>query len=78
MEWEKYFNMDKVKIKEIANDVKNKSNNDLISARDFLYVEFEKTKKLIVDLTRHIEAIEEYYEKINKEIGIRLGKNENN
>jgi len=63
--------MDKNKIIEIANDVKNKSNKDLIEARDTLSVEYENTKSLIVDLTRHMEAVKEYYDAINDEIGKR-------
>lgn len=64
--------MDKDKIIEIAKDVKNKSNKDLIDSRDVLLIEFEKTKQLIIDLTRHLEAVQEYYETINSEIGKRL------
>jgi len=64
--------MEKHKIIEISNDVKNTSNANLFEARDFLYNEFDKTKKLIIDLTRHVEAIEGYYEKINEEIKKRI------
>ena len=64
--------MDKDKIIEIAKDVNNKSNKDLIDARDALLTEFENAKKLIIDLTRHLEAVEEYYNAINKEIGNRV------
>jgi hypothetical protein len=59
------------KIVEISNDVENKSNKDLFSSIEILSVEFEKTKTLIVDLTRHLETIEGMYNKINKEIGKR-------
>jgi len=64
--------MEKEEIIEIAKDVKNKSNNDLIKARDALIKEFNNTKDLIINLTRHIESVEEYYNIINKEIGHRL------
>jgi len=69
---ENYFNMDKDKIIEIAKDAKNKSNKDLIEARDLLLTEFDNTKKLIIDLTHHLEAVEEYYKSINKELGNRV------
>lgn len=59
------------KIHEIANDVKNKPNKDLLESLDILYNEFEKTKELIVDLTRHMDSIEDMYNKINEEIGKR-------
>jgi hypothetical protein len=66
--------MDKNKIIEITNDVENKSNKDLFEARDFLSDEFEKTKQLIIDLTRHMDSVEIYYNKINGEIKKRVDK----
>jgi len=64
--------MDINKIIEISNDVENKSNKDLFSTLEILSVEFEKTKTLILDLTRHLENVENTYDKINKEIGKRI------
>lgn len=64
--------MDKDKIIEIAKNPQDKSNKDLIESRDILYIEFQKTKELILDLTRHLDSISESYEAINKEIGQRL------
>ena len=69
---EKLFDMDKEKIIDIVKNVKDKSNKDLIESRDILHIEFEKTKELIINLTRHLEAIQTDYELINKEIGNRL------
>lgn len=66
--------MDVSKIIEISNDVENKSNKDLFSSLDLLHEEFEKTKILIVDLTRHLELVESMYNNINKEIGKRTRK----
>jgi len=59
------------KINDILSDVSIKSNSDLINCRDFLYSEFEKTKELIIDLTRHLDIVENSYNLINKEIGKR-------
>jgi len=64
--------MDKDKVIEVAKDAKNKSNKDLTEARDLLLLEFENTKKLIIDLTHHMDAVEEYYTFINKELGNRV------
>ncbi len=64
--------MDKNKVIEIVEDVTNKSNKDLFEVRDELIVEFEKTKDLIVDLTRHMDNIEEMYNIVNNEIGKRM------
>jgi len=63
--------MDKDKIIDIIKNVKDKSNKDLIESRDILADEFEKTKKLIIDLTLHIELVEEYYNVINDEMSKR-------
>lgn len=64
--------MDKDKIIEIVKNVSDKPNKDLLEARTTLLDEFTKTKELIIDLTRHLEIVEEYYETINKEIGKRI------
>lgn len=53
---------------EIATNVEEKSNNDLLIVANELYDEFEKTKELIIDLTRHLDGIEELYNRVNKEI----------
>jgi len=57
---------------DIVKNVKDKPNKDLIECRDVLYVEFEKTKELIINLTRHLDSVQSDYEIINKEIGKRL------
>ena len=63
--------LDKDKIIDIVNNVKDKSNKDLLESRDLLMSEFEKTKELIINLTRHMEIVEDYYKTINEEIGKR-------
>ena len=71
---EYHINMEKNRIIEIATDVKNKSNKDLTNASEELYNEFEKTKTLIIDLTRHLESIEKLYNDVNSEIQKRIKK----
>jgi len=66
-----HIKMEKEKLIDISTDVKNKSNSDLFLAEKELYVEFEKTKSLIIDLTRHMESISELYNNVNTEIGKR-------
>lgn len=66
--------MEKTKLLEIANDVENKSNKDLFFAINELNSEFEKTKKLIIDLTRHMESVESLYNKVNLEAQKRIKK----
>lgn len=67
-------NMENKKLIDIANDVTNKSNKDLFAALNELYVEFEKTKDLVINLTRHLEGVEELYNKVNDEIEKRIKK----
>lgn len=62
------------KIFDIVDDVENKSNKDLFFALNELQEEFEKTKNLIVDLTRHLDSVELMYNKVNEEIGKRVKK----
>ena len=64
--------MESKKLLEIADDVENKSNNDLMTVANELYEEFESTKQLIVDLTRHLDGVESLYNKVNKEIKKRI------
>jgi hypothetical protein len=64
--------MDQEKILEILKDYKNKSNKDLISALDFLYEDFNKTKDLIVKLTLHLDTTEFSYNKLLEEINNRI------
>ena len=66
--------MEKNKIIEIATDVKNKSNKDLTKASEELINSIEKTKKLIIDLTRHLESVEKLYNDVNSEIQKRTIK----
>jgi len=66
--------MDKEKIIEIIKDVENKSNKDLFLVINELYTEHEKTKQIIIDLTRHLETVENLYNDVNNEIGKRVKK----
>ena len=63
--------MDPKDIKNIVENVKDQPNAKLIDGRDLLLTEFDKTKDLIVDLTRHLDAVGASYEIINEEIGKR-------
>lgn len=66
--------MDKEKILEIANDVENKSNKDLTNTLIELKNEFDKTKELIISLTRHLDVVDELYNKVNNEMNKRIKK----
>ena len=66
--------MEKEKILNIVNDVENKSNKDLQETLLFLSEEFEKSKNLAIELTRHMDSIEDIYNKVNNEIKKRTIK----
>lgn len=66
--------MDLEKLINVVEDVENKSNKDLFDAQNILIEEFDKTKQLILDLTKHLESVETLYDKVNNEIGKRIKK----
>ena len=66
--------MDVEKLIDVTKDYENKSNKDLFDAVNLLYEEHEKTKELIIELTKHLENVEYYYNKVNDEVGKRIKK----
>lgn len=66
--------MDKKKIIDIVENIQDRPNNDLFLVQKELFDEFNKTKELIIDLTRHLDSVEELYNKVNDEIGKRTKK----
>lgn len=66
--------MDNQKLIDVAKDYQNKSNKDLFDAVNLLYEEYEKTKEIIIDLTKHLETVEVLYNNVNDEVGKRLKK----
>lgn len=56
------------KILNIINNANIKSNKDLFEVKNILEEEHEKTKELIINLTRHLDSIEDLYDKLNKEL----------
>jgi hypothetical protein len=63
--------MDNEKVIEILKDYKNKSNNDLIQVLSFLNEDFEKTKDLLIKLSKHLDSTEDSYNKILDELSKR-------
>lgn len=64
--------MEKDKVINIANNSENSSNKDLVDVRDFLINEYTQTKDLIIDLTKHLDGVEELYNKVNNELEKRI------
>ena len=55
------------KIKTIISDYKSLPNKDLEFGLQQISEDFEETKKLLVRLTRHLDSLEDSYNKILKE-----------
>jgi hypothetical protein len=54
-------------VNEIISDIKNRNNNDLTNVMDFLTEDFDETKQMVIDLTIHLDNIENLYNVILKE-----------
>jgi len=66
--------MDKEKLIEVTKEAENKSNKSLYEALDDLTIEFDKTKELIVNLTRHLDTVTEMYKIVQSELQKRIKK----
>jgi predicted nucleic acid-binding Zn-ribbon protein len=64
-------NIDYIKVIE---ECETRPNSELLKVLGMLEAEFEDTKKLIVQLTEHLDKVEDSYNKINEEIKKRTGK----
>lgn len=62
------------KINDIIKSYKDKPNKQLSEVLEILGEEFNKTKELIINLTNHLEIIENEYNKINEEYNLRIKK----
>jgi hypothetical protein len=60
--------MEKDKLKNIIENVKDKPNKDLLEAEDFLFQQHESLKLHIIDLTKKLESIENLHDIVIKEI----------
>jgi hypothetical protein len=54
-------------VTEIIQNIDSKSNSDLTKVMDFLREDFDETKDIIIDLTKHLDNIEKMYDLIHKE-----------
>jgi archaellum component FlaC len=49
---------------EIVKDYKNRSNKDLVLAMEKINSEFEETKKIVINLSKHLDRLEKTYNDI--------------
>jgi len=59
-------------LQSIIKDIDSSSNKDLTEAMDFLNTDFSETKSMIIDLTNHLDNIEDLYNKILTEYENRV------
>lgn len=64
--------MEPKEVLNILNDYKNSSNSDLTKVMDFLQKDFDKTKDLIIKLTKHLDVTEQSYNKVFEEYKKRM------
>jgi hypothetical protein len=55
------------KVLDIINNYKDKSNQDLMTAMDFLNQDFESTKKKLFELSNYLDGLEVTYNTLLKE-----------
>ncbi len=60
-------------ILEIAENASKRSNKDLIEAATILTKEFEDTKSLMIQLSHHLDNVENSYYQISEEVKKRKG-----
>ena len=65
--------MDIKEILNIAENASSKSNKQLVDSATVLAKEFEDTKTLLIQLSHHLDKVEESYFKISEEIKTRNG-----
>jgi hypothetical protein len=63
--------IDVEKLNTIITEIKSSDNQELIQAMDFLSEDFEETKQMIVNLSIHLDNVENLYNKILVEYNSR-------
>jgi len=67
---------DSEKVLKIIKDYKSSPNKDLIFAMDFIDEDFKKTKETLMNLTYHLDKLENTYNLLLKEYNFRTKPNE--
>jgi predicted RND superfamily exporter protein len=63
--------IDVEKLNTIITEIKSSDNQELVQAMDFLTEDFEETKQMIVNLSIHLDNVENLYNKILVEYNSR-------
>jgi hypothetical protein len=52
------------RVNNIVKEISDSTNNELLFALNFLNEDYEKTKDMIINLTKHLDSIEIVYNKV--------------
>jgi len=63
--------IDVEKLNSIITEIKSSGNQELIQALDFLSEDFEETKQMIINLSQHLDNVENLYNKVLSEYNLR-------
>jgi len=63
------------KTMEVIENPSNYSNSDLQMAMDVINKDFELVKQTLIDMTYHLDSLEDSYNKVLKEYNKRNGRN---
>lgn len=63
------------KTMEVIENPSNHSNSDLQMAMDVINKDFELVKQTLIDMTYHLDSLEDSYNKVLKEYNKRNGRN---
>lgn len=63
--------IDVEKLNTIITEIKSSDNQELVQAMDFLTEDFEETKQMIINLSIHLDNVENLYNKILVEYNSR-------
>ena len=63
--------IDVEKLNSIITEIKSSGNQELIQALDFLSEDFEETKQMIINLSQHLDNVENLYNKVLYEYNLR-------
>ena len=55
------------KVGQIISEIDTRPNSDLTRVMDFLQKDFDETKDLIIELTKHLDNIERMYDLVHNE-----------
>lgn len=59
-------------VSEIISDINSRPNSDLTKVMDFLRGDFDETKDMIIELTKHLDNIERMYDLVHNEYKKRV------